>query len=701
MDQTAKEIVRTGLFDAQSQQHETAMFLVMVGRLAELLSSELGVDEICRELTRIIIEETGFENCSILLWDPPNDCLSLAAADGLENLLGGDAIREYNPDLKFATAEGLAGQAFVNRFPIFVEDSALEAIPLKTGAVVWPISLACLPLVDVGVLNISSFHPQRFTTQIRRYWELIGKIIGYFLIGVSLQGDKRNGRRDGLGRAHRSKGENGDEDDSVAESLRLTEDALQYIPQGICLLDADGNVAKVNGSIERCYGGSASELIGRSPSVIFHDPRMFEALFEKVASSPMEEMTDVPLVNAEGTVYSADLNLVKMSKNRTVRGYLLVINDVTKKKAFSEKMLQAEKLAALGTMAGGVAHDFNNLLMAILGNIQLILPQVQEEEILRRLKNIEKAVHDGANTVRRLQKFTESDRHHQLIPIAADVNEAIKDVVEMTRPRWKNAMEKHGHTIQFKMNFGPNCYTRIHVSDFREVLTNLVFNAIEAMPEGGTITISTKPLKDMVVMEVADTGIGMSQDLAAKIFDPFYTTKGIGNSGLGLSVSWSLIARAGGEIQVTSKSGKGSLFTIKLPKTDPPRKVSSPLDQRKLPTAQRLLLVDDDIEVLGILQDMLRFKGYRVVTATDGEKAVEIIEKEEFDLVVTDLGMPGISGWEVARTAKSKNPKIPVVLLTGWGAQYEEEDLGNKGVDIVLSKPLSWEKLTESIDKLL
>jgi PAS domain S-box-containing protein len=701
MDQTAREIVSASLFDAQSQQHETAMFLVMVGRLAELLSLESGVIPICQELTRIIIEETGFENCSILLWDPKSDCLSLVAADGLENLLGGGPVRNYNGDLKFAAAEGLAGQSFVSKSPIFIEDSLHEAIPLKAGAVVWPTSMACIPLLEVGVLNISSFHPQRFTVQIRRYWELIGKIIGYLLVGVSLQAAGGDGLLDRLMRAHSSKDTSEDDNGEATEPLRLTEDALHYIPQGICLLDASGNVARVNRSIERCYGGSTSELIGRSPSVIFHAPKLFEGLFKKVASSTVEEMTDVPLVNAEGTVYSADVNLVKMSKNGTVKGYLLVINDVTKKKAFAEKMLQAEKLAALGTMAGGVAHDFNNLLMAILGNIQLILPQVQEEEILRRLKNIEKAVHDGANTVRRLQKFTECDRTHQLMPISADVNEAIKDVVEMTRPRWKNAMEKHGHTIQFKMDLGPNCYSRIHISDFREILTNLVLNAIEAMPEGGTIAMSTKPLKDMVVVEVADTGIGMNQDLAAKIFDPFYTTKGIGNSGLGLSVSWSLIARAGGEIQVTSKPGKGSLFTIKLPKTEPPRKVSSPLDQQKMPTAQRLLVVDDDIEVLGILQDMLRFKGYKVVTATDGEKAVEIIEKEDFDLVVTDLGMPGISGWEVAKSAKSRNPKLPVVLLTGWGAQYEEEDLDNRGVDIVLSKPLSWEKLTESIDKLL
>ena len=522
-----------------------------------------------------------------------------------------------------------------------------------------PSSLVCLPLLEVGVLNLSSYRPQRFSTHTRRYWELVGNIIGHFFHGMLLQAANGKGQQDSLtvARPPEAPAGNGGGEAAVASRL-LTEDALQYIPQGVCLLDAEGKVTKVNRSIEKSYGGSASELIGRSPSVIFHDPRTFQGIFERVASSQEEEMPDVPLVNAEGEVYTADLNLVKMQGEKgAAKGYLLVINDVTKRKAFTDKMLQAEKLAALGTMAGGVAHDFNNLLMAILGNLQLTLPGVQEEEMLRRLKNIEKAVHDGANTVRRLQKFTERDIHRQLQPVTADINDAIKDVVEMTRPRWKNAMEQHGHTIQIELDLGPQCYSRIHVSDFREVLTNLVFNAVDAMPHGGTITIRTKLCKDMVLIELADTGIGMSKEVASNIFDPFYTTKGIGNSGLGLSVSWSLITRGGGEIQVKSKPGKGTIFTIKLPKADPPARVSSVIDTDQAPSEHRLLVVDDDEDVLWIIQDMLRFKGYKVVAVTDGEEALAILEKEDFDLVLTDLGMPRISGWDIAKKAKKQEPQ--------------------------------------------
>jgi PAS domain S-box-containing protein len=702
LDQRVRQILKAGLFDVQSQVQEIARFLGIVRRLAELLPLDLGVHQICRELTRIIIEETGFENCSILLWDDHGGCLTLAAANGLGNLFEGTEIQGYNAGLKFAADEGLAGQAFVTKTPVFVEDSTRQEIPLKAGAVVRPTSLACLPLLDVGVLNMSSNRALSFTHQMRRYWEFIGAIIGYFLLGVLLHSGERKTQRERPEAPGCSEEVSGDERSMVTARLPLAEDALEHIPQGICLLDSEGKVTQLNRSIERSYGRNASELIGRSPSVIFRNPETFQAIFEKVGPSPAEELLDVSLVNADGEVYSADLNMVKMMDNSgAVKGYLLVINDVTKKKAFAEKMLQAEKLAALGTMAGGVAHDFNNLLMVILGNIQLLLPQAQDEEMLQRLKNIEKAVNDGAHTVGRLQKFTERDRPHHSTPVAADVNEAIKDVIAMTRPRWKNSMEKHGHSVLFKTDLMSPCFCKIHVSDCREVLTNLVLNAIEAMPQGGTITINTKPCNDMVEIEVRDTGVGMNQEVAAKIFDPFYTTKGFGNSGLGLSVSWSLIKRVGGDIQIKSRPKKGSLFTIKLPRTDPLQPVSLVVAQRTSPATLRLLVVDDDESVLWIIKDMLSFKGHEVLAVADARKALDIIEKEKLDLVITDLGMPGISGWEIARSVKAKNSSLPVMLLTGWGAQFEEEDLSNEGVDMVLSKPLSWDELSEGIEKLL
>jgi CheY-like chemotaxis protein/nitrogen-specific signal transduction histidine kinase len=405
-------------------------------------------------------------------------------------------------------------------------------------------------------------------------------------------------------------------------------------------------------------------------------------------------------MNSAGEAYLADVNLVRLLDAGSLLGYLLVIEDITRKKAFSDKIIQSEKLAALGTMAGGVSHDFNNLLMAILGHIQLILPRIEDEEIRRRLQNIEKAVYDGSNTVRRLQRFTERERDPKAAASTIDIEEAVKDVVELTRPRWKNLMERSGRTVDIKTDLQPNCLAAINASDLREVLTNLLLNAIDAMPQGGMITFRSRCQGEQVTIEVIDTGIGMTKDIAEKIFDPFFTTKGIGNSGLGLSVSWSLIGRYGGDIQVQSKAGKGTTFIIKLARAEA-SKPSLSVKTGSGASSYRLLLVEDEPEILNLLRDMLRLKGHRVVAMSDGEKALELIDSSHFDMVLTDLGMPVVSGWEIAKRAKAKNPNTPVVMITGWGAQYEDIELKSRGVDLMLAKPLSWDKLLSSIEKLL
>jgi CheY-like chemotaxis protein len=281
-----------------------------------------------------------------------------------------------------------------------------------------------------------------------------------------------------------------------------------------------------------------------------------------------------------------------------------------------------------------------------------------------------------------------------------NVAEAVSYVVELTRPQWKNLMERSGCTIDLHTDFGPNCLARMNPSDFREILTNIVLNAIDAMPQGGTLTFRARCSGEHVILEISDTGIGMTKTVADKIFDPFFTTKGIGNSGLGLSASWSLLGRYNGDIQVKSKPGKGTTFIIKLGKGEALK--AKPVSESVVgSSSHHLLLVDDDPDILNILRDMLRLKGHRVVATEDGEKALELIDTSHFDLVLTDLAMPVVSGWEIAKRTKAKNEKTPVVMITGWGAQYDGEDLSSKGVDLMLAKPLSWEKLLGSIEKML
>jgi PAS domain S-box-containing protein len=691
------EMMRARLVEAKKQEDEAIRFLSIIRRLTETAFPDLDITALCLHFLRIIVEETEIENSSILFWDEDLGKLCLIAAYGLDDQLQA-VSNSHRQDLFFSPGENIAGQVFSSGVPVFIGNSTEEPLPEVPGAVVNPVSLACIPILDLGVLNLSTEHSQDFTQPLRRNWKSLGDIIGHLIRGQKMAAGVR---RQAPSEAEPSFAPRGE---CVSDCFqnRLSDLVLDCMPQGICILDTRGKIVRTNRSIAEIQGREPRDITGRSPAVLFEDPPFFEKLLEKASLSDCGRVakTGVSLRNFEGQSFAADINLVRLSDCDQWVGYLLVIEDVSKKKAFLDRILQSEKLAALGTMAGGVSHDFNNLLMSILGHIQLILPQIQDEEIVRRLKSIEKAVHDGSNTVRRLQRFTDRQRDPNALTPVVDLDEAVKDVIELTRPRWKNVMERLGRRIEIRRDIMENSLAAINASDLREALTNLLLNAIDAMPQGGTISFRSYRQEEHLYLEVSDTGIGMRKEICERIFDPFFTTKGIGNSGLGLSVSWSLVGRYGGDIQVNSAPGEGTTFLIRLLRAESFK--GPAVKKNKEPVnSYRLMLVEDDPEILTLLRDMLRLKGHRVVALSDGQKALELIDTSNFDLVVTDLGMPLISGWEIARRAKAKNPSLPVVMITGWGGQYEETDLLRRGVDLMLCKPLSWDKLLSSIEKLL
>ncbi len=704
MDDKAREVLKMGLLDSRSHREELFQYMGMIQRFDAAISSNSHIDRLSQELVRIVLEETQFEKSSIFIWDTEQNSLRLSAAMNLDQLLKPAQSGRVSAAEEWDAFYHIVNEVYFSRTPVFLEKFVGSEQGDPSRPVIKPISLASMPIADLGVLNLSTREPVGFPFHVRRTWEILCKIIGYLLkvspveprllkaesTAASMPGQTVSVQRPKSGRPLK---------EGLDEFMGA---ALDFTPQGICLLDSAGQLVGVNRTMRELQGESVTEMIGRSPALFFLDPENFHRLLEKAFPDGRAELTDVFLVNQRGESYQADVYLIglPMEKEQT-HGYLMVINDVTKRNALTERILQAEKLVALGTMAGGVAHDFNNLLMAILGHIQLLVPQVEDTDIVRRLRNIEKAVFDGSHIIRRLQKFTERERDAGLTLVPVDVGEAVRDVVELTRPRWKNAMEKLGRTIKFETDLQPGCIAPIHGSDLREVLTNLVFNAIEAMPQGGVIKLSCRAHQGNILLEVTDSGIGMSREVVSKIFDPFFTTKGVGNSGLGLSVCWSLIVRHGGDIQVKSLPGKGTTFFITLPRIEPQKGGKRSSQEVGAAESRKILVVDDDEEILSILRDMIQLKGHRVHVASEGSAALELIQKEDFDLVLTDLGMPVISGWEIARCVKEKDRRTPVVLVTGWGTQYEEEDLSARGVDLVLSKPLSWDKLLEAVTRLL
>src|SRR5215213_41500 len=359
-----------------------------------------------------------------------------------------------------------------------------------------------------------------------------------------------------------------------------------------------------------------------------------------------------------------------------------------------EQYAQIEKLSALGELASGVAHDFNNTLAGILWRAQLLLTTHDTEKVEAGLKLIIKTAKDGAKTIKRIQDFARQRRDHDFQPVSVD--QLLLDVREITRPRWKSRAESESVHISLELQLGSD-EPRVmgDESELREVLVNLVFNAVDAMPQGGTLTLSTRESSGAVEIAVADTGEGMAEEVRTRVFDPFFTTKGKAGMGLGLAVSYGIVRRHEGSIEVESEVGKGTTFRLRLPAARAsaarePAEAEAPaialVPQR--PEATRILVVDDEENVRELLRDILESEGYQVTLASGGREALEVFgDGGGFDALFTDLGMQGMSGWELAHAVRELDERIPVAVVTGWGEAVGSGERLAARVDWVVAKP--------------
>jgi signal transduction histidine kinase/ActR/RegA family two-component response regulator len=380
---------------------------------------------------------------------------------------------------------------------------------------------------------------------------------------------------------------------------------------------------------------------------------------------------------------------------------------IAEQERIREQFSQLEKLSALGELASGVAHDFNNTLAGILGRAQLLLRTDDPEKIRRGLNIIIKSAEDGAKTVKRIQDFARQRKDHDFQPIVLD--QLLLDVSEITRPRWKDQAEASNTQITFDLQTKSNSRVMGDDSELREVLVNMIFNAVDAMPNGGRLTLSAEDKEGSVVISVRDTGMGMDADVRSRVFDPFFTTKGKAGLGLGLAVSFGIVSRHQGTIEVDSELGHGAEFRIVLPiaiveeiapvvehsSPAPTNAVSPSIITSGRESQPRILVVDDEAEVRDLLRDILELEGCRVYLAEGGREALAMFDSREFDGVFTDVGMPGMSGWELAHEIRSRSNSIPIAVVTGWGEAVGSNEQKLAGVDWVVTKPFRAERIAE------
>jgi signal transduction histidine kinase/CheY-like chemotaxis protein len=385
---------------------------------------------------------------------------------------------------------------------------------------------------------------------------------------------------------------------------------------------------------------------------------------------------------------------------------------ITEQERLREQFSQMEKLSALGELASGVAHDFNNTLAGILGRAQLLQRTDDTEKLRRGLDIIIKTAEDGAKTVKRIQDFARQRRDHNFELVSID--QILMDASEITRPRWKNCAEASNIHISLDLQIGSNAMVMGDDAELREVLVNMVFNAIEAMPEGGTLTLSSRTEGEQVIIKIVDTGVGMYPEVRSRIFDPFFTTKGKAGLGLGLAVSFGIIRRHGGGIEVESQYAQGTEFRVTLPvaeiaqaqlvRREPMVETEEPLTLTmthagELPPT-RLLVVDDEDFVRDLLRDILEGERCEVKLAQDGTEALALFREHEFEGVFTDVGMPGMSGWELAREIRQLNQGIPIAIITGWGELVGSHEQRAAGVDWVVAKPFTADRIAELVREI-
>jgi signal transduction histidine kinase/CheY-like chemotaxis protein len=373
-----------------------------------------------------------------------------------------------------------------------------------------------------------------------------------------------------------------------------------------------------------------------------------------------------------------------------------------------EHLNMVDKVRLVGQLASGVAHDFNNLLTGILGNAQLLLMEIDDPEQREMLQVIERGARDGTETVRRIQGFARVQPDEALSDVRIDM--LVRDSIDITRPQWRDVALGRGATIEIVRDLQPVPIILARSGELREVFSNLIINAADAMPRGGTLMVRTayEQLQstdtDEIVVTVSDTGTGIPPEVRARIFEPFFTTKGEKGTGLGLPVSLGIVQSHGGEITVQSEVGVGTTFTVRLPMRDDVRvhaTVHPPSrNQHQAIRPARILLVESEIMVRLPISRLLKYWGHQVTQASCAAEVFEQFAPGQFDLVISDLSMPDMQGIDLLTQLKQQEPALQTILLTGWG-QFHDTQKQLATVNAVLEKPFDKEMLRAVLAELL
>ncbi len=413
-----------------------------------------------------------------------------------------------------------------------------------------------------------------------------------------------------------------------------------------------------------------------------------------------ERTSQIRTMNAE---LSSELEIRRETEAALQHSNVRLEETLTELRKTQQQMIQQERLRALGQMASGIAHDFNNALVPIVGYSDLILEHPElfttEGKMQPLLRTINVAAKDAANIVNRLRefyRFREPGAYEDQIALA----EVIEEAAQLTRPKWEKQAQATGADIAIIKNISAAPCVRGKAAELREVLVNLIMNAVDAMPTGGTLTLGLRAAGGQVVLEVSDTGTGMTPEVRQRCLEPFFTTKDEQGTGLGLSMAYGIVQRHGGTIDIDSELGRGTTFSIRLPASEGQDREMRDPGRHAYPTGLRILAVDDNLVALQTLEEYLRSDGHQVTLARDGVEGLERFGAQPFDVVIANRAMPRMNGDNLAKAIKQRSTGTPLIMLTGFGEMMHSLGEKPEGVDVVLGKPLTLLTLRTALAKV-
>ncbi len=382
---------------------------------------------------------------------------------------------------------------------------------------------------------------------------------------------------------------------------------------------------------------------------------------------------------------------------------LTVLGQIMKRKKLEDALLHSEKLKSIGTITAGISHEFNNILAIISGNVQLMLKDYKDnEKLVNTLNVITAATKDGSEISSKMSDFTKTEVDTTEY-VTDDVCDLIKQSIEFTMPRWKNMAQANGLNYHMDMvSVGEMLEVRCNPTEIREVFINIIYNALEAMPDGGRITFSTWNKDGVAFVSVSDTGNGMTEDVQKKVFDPFFTTRRPEGTGLGMSIAYSILSRHNGKIEVKSEIGMGSTFTLQLPivtEKDSIREISE-TEQVSKSSGLHILVVDDEAQICDILDKFLSREGHMVRTVDNGAEAIILAGVSSYDLVLCDMVMPEAFGYDVIKALNKLERRPKIGIITGWGEKLKSIEDENIKVDFILKKPFDFSEITSHLNSL-